>query len=190
MSNRFWFTLLSSSLLLTLAACGNASGTNTTLGTQTSGPVSISTDHSTYEPTDSIQVTVLNTLAKPIYALDTQASCSILGLEIQVSGKWQTSTVAKCLLGRPAQVIALDPQKAYTTTIQAASPPVVKDAVFPPGTYRLVLNYSTSASAGSLMSNPTTIFSATFSVAGPASSSTPSSGTPTTPTVVPPPPAP
>src|SRR6266568_216912 len=125
MSNRFWFTLLSSSLLLALAACSNASGTNTTSGTQTSGPVSIATDHSTYAPTDSIQVTVLNTLAKPIYALDTQASCSILSLEININGKWQTSSVAKCSLGRPAQVITLEPQKAYTATIQAASPPVV-----------------------------------------------------------------
>ena len=186
MPNRFWFALWSTGLLLLLTSCGEGSGsqsTNTSPGTQTSGPVSIATDHSIYGPTDHIQVTVLNTLSTAIYAFDTQASCSILGLEVQVNGTWQASSVARCSLGRPAMIVKIDPGKAYTTTIQADTS-LTKDAVIPPGTYRLVLNYSTIDSAASLLSNPTTIFSAPFSVTG---SPPPSPGTTTPPAVASPP---
>jgi len=191
-SHRFWFALWSSSLLL-LTACGNASSTdssntstNTSPGTQTSGPVSIATNHTVYGPTDPIQVTVLNKLSTPIYALDTQASCSILGLEVQVNAAWQASSVARCPLGRPAMVVKLDIGKAYTITIQAGSP-VMQNAAFPSGTYRLLLNYSTTGSGTSILSNPTTVYSMPFSVSGSGSPSTPGSGPSTQPTTVPPP---
>ena len=187
MVNRFWFAFWSSSLLLLFTACGSASNAdssaNTSSGTQTSGPVSIATDHSVYRPTEPIQVTVLNKLSTPIYALDTKASCSILDLEVQVNGTWQASSAARCPLGRPAMIVKVDAGKAYSTTIQADTS-LTKDAVIPPGTYRLVLNYSTIDSAASLLSNPTTIFSAPFSVTG---SPPPSPGTTTPPAVASPP---
>ncbi len=191
MSHRFWFALWSSSLLLLLTACGNASGadssnTNTSSGTQTSGPVSIATNHSVYGPTDPIQVTVLNKLSTPIYALDTQASCSILGLEVQVNAAWQASSVARCPLGRPAMVVKLAVGKADTITIQAGSP-LMKKATFPSGTYRLLLNYSTTDSGSSILSNSTSVYSMPFAVSGSGHPSTPDSGSPTRPTSVPPP---
>lgn len=183
--------LWSSSLILLLAACGDASGayssdTNTSPSTRTSGPVSISTDHSVYKATDLIQVTVLNALSTPVYALDTRASCSILDLEMQNNGTWQASSVARCPLGRPAMLVKLVSGKAYTATIEASST-VMKDAVFPTGMYRLVLNYSTTGSLASLMSNPTTVYSDLFSVTGSTPSNTPSPGPSTQPTSVPPP---
>ena len=193
---KHWYCALwSCSLLLLLVACGNTSGSdtqasdNTNSGTQSSGPASIATDHSIYKPSDRIQATVLNTLSTPIYALDTQASCSILSLEMRVNGTWQASSVARCSLGRPAMVVKLDAGKTETAMIQASSP-VMKDAVFPAGTYRLVLNYSTSGSATNTLANLTTIYSETFSVAGSAPASTAGSGTPVSPTIVAPPPTP
>jgi hypothetical protein len=183
--NRFWFAFCSSSLLLLLTACGSASnadsGTNTSSGTQTNGPVSIATDHSVYGPSEPIQVTVLDKLSTPIYALDTKAGCSILDLEVQVNGTWQATSAARCPLGRPAMVVRIDAGKAYTTTIQAGSP-----SVFPAGTYRLLLNYSITASGTSILSNPTTVYSMPFSVTG---SGSPGSGSPTQPRVAPPPPS-
>ena len=186
MPNYFWTALWSIGLLLLLTSCGEGSGSkssNTSPGTRTSGPVNIATDHSIYQSTDHIQVTVLNTLSTPIYALDTQASCSILGLEVQANGTWQASSAARCSLGRPAMIVKLDPGKAYMTAIQADTS-LAKDAVIPPGTYRLVLNYSTIDSPASLLSNPTTIFSAPFSVTG---TPPPSQGTTTPPAVATPP---
>src|SRR5947209_798374 len=165
MFKRFWFALWSSSLLLLLAACGEATGAhsaNASPTTQTSGPVSIATDHSVYRPTDHMQVTVLNKLSTPIYALDTRASCSILSLEVQVNGTWQASPVARCPLGRPAMIVKIDAGKAYTTTIQAGFAGM-RNTAFPAGIYRLVLNYSTTASTTAILSNPTTVYSTTFS---------------------------
>jgi hypothetical protein len=194
-SRRFWFALWSSSLLLLLTACGNASGadsshthttTNTSPGTQTSGPVSIATNHTVYGPTDPIQVTVRNKLSTPIYALDTQASCSILGLEVQVNAAWQAASVARCPLGRPAMVVKLAVGKADTITIQAGSS-MMKNAAFPSGTYRLLLNYSTTGSGASILSKPTTVSSMPFAVSGSVPPGTPGSGPPTQPTSVPPP---
>lgn len=170
MSNRFWLVVWMSSLLFLLTACGDSlnahsSKNDTDSGTHTNASVSISTDRSVYQPTDPIKAIVLNKLSTPIYAVDTKASCSILSLETFINGVWQVSNIARCPLGRAARLIKLDPGKAYTITIQAGVTGV-SGAVFPIGTYRLVLKFSTSASLKSLTSNPTTISSMTFSVTG------------------------
>lgn len=169
MSKRFQFALLSSSLLLILAACGNSSDTgssqNNNPGTSTGGPVSIGTDHSTYKPTDTINISVTNHLSTSIFAYDTRASCTILDLQMQVNGVWQDTQIARCSLGRPAMLVETPAMKAYTAKITAGSPGVIQ-ATFPPGTYRLLLTYSTSRIPMSQQSsqNTTTIYSANFAV--------------------------
>ena len=83
-------------MILFFALSGCSSTTNSgDDGTSTSGPVSIRTDHSTYMPTDSIHVSVINNLQMSIFAYDTRASCSILDLQIQVNGVWQATNVAR-----------------------------------------------------------------------------------------------
>lgn len=149
-------------LLFAFAGCGSTS-TSGSNGTSTSGPVSIRTDHSTYTPDGSIQVSVINTLSSSIFAYDTRASCSILDLQIQGNGAWQATNVARCFLGRPAMPVEIPAGKTYSATIQAGSPGI-SQANFPVGNYRFVLNYATSASSLS-QQNTTTIYSATFSVA-------------------------
>lgn len=136
-------------LSLLLVGCAAMSNTNNTAsGTATTspGPVAISTDHTTYTPNDTIAVTVQNTLSTPIYAMDTQSSCSILSLQYQVSGAWQPSQVAHCPLGRSARPVKIDAGGTYTANITAGYPGLSQSA-FPTGSYRLVLLYTTSPSA-------------------------------------------
>ena len=169
MSNRFWLVWWSSCLLLLLAACeasseGNVSIGNTGSGTPTSGSVSILTDRSVYKPTDRIKVTVRNTLSTPIYALNGQAECSILSLEVQIHGRWQTSSVAGCLSASAIRRITIDPGTVYAISIHAGSPGV-NNAPMPQGTYRLALHYWTDATGPSLVpKTTTTIYSPMLSV--------------------------
>ena len=151
-------------LLFTLTGCGTYSNSDNN-GTSTSGPVSIRTDHSKYLPTDSIKVSMINTLQTSIFAYDTRASCSILDLQMQVNGTWQATNIARCSLGRPAMRVEIPAGKTYSATIQAGSPGI-SQANFPTGEYQLVLSYSTSATSPP-QQDTTTIFSATFSVANP-----------------------
>jgi hypothetical protein len=176
--------LLGGSFILVLAGCSANGGSADNPGTQTSGPVSIATDHTTYTPAQGIQVTVKNGLSEDIYALDTRASCSILGLEQQVNGAWQASNASRCPLGRIARQVRIGKGQSYTATIQPGGPGV-RNAAFPNGTYRLVLVYSTGVVSPGSSSHATTIYSATLTVAGQAPSGTstqpaeiPSAGTP------------
>jgi hypothetical protein len=166
MHKRFWLlkTGVLLSLLLALWGCGSTSGGgDSNPDTSTSGPVSISTDHATYAPHDTIAVSITNHLQTSIYAFDTRASCTILDLQVQVNGAWQNSQVARCALGRRAQRVEIPAGKTYKATIHAGTPGV-NSAGFPAGTYRLVLNYSTSPSG--MAQATTTIYSASIVVAG------------------------
>lgn len=107
--------------------------------------MSISTDRSVYQPADRIQGKVYNMLSVPIYALDSQAECSILGVEVQIHNRWQASSIASCLYARPVRQIKIGPGAVYTVSIHAGSPGV-NSTPMPSGTYRLVLHYWTDVS--------------------------------------------
>src|SRR2546427_1935689 len=162
MKSNYWLFVGGILMILFFALSGCSSTTNSgDDGTSTSGPVSIRTDHSTYMPTDSIHVSVINNLQMSIFAYDTRASCSILDLQIQVNGVWQATNVARCPLGRPAMRVEISAGNSYNATIQAGSLGI-SQASFPAGTYRLLLGYSISATSLP-QQNTTTIYSATFS---------------------------
>ncbi len=94
-------------LVSVFVACGTNTSTHSNPPTQSSGPVVISTDHTNYLPGDVVQVTITNNTANTVYALDTQASCSILSLEINPGQNWQQASVAHCYLGRPAMFVQI-----------------------------------------------------------------------------------
>lgn len=156
MRRYFRLALFNSSVFMLLVICGCSTGNNTS----PSGSVSIATDHSKYQPTDRIRVTVTNLLKTPIYALDTRATCSILGLQMLINNTWRYSKAAPCLLGRHAIPVKIEAGKTYTATISAGVAGSTQ-AAFPPGTYRLVLAYATSIAELS-SSKTTTIYSGTF----------------------------
>ncbi len=148
-------------LSLLLVGCASTASTNPT--PTSSQSVVISTDRTTYAPGDAIVVTVHNALSTPIYALDTQASCSILSLQYQVGGAWQASQVAQCPQKRPARPVKIDAGATYTATITAGYPGL-KQLSFPVGSYRLVLHYTTSPDMPSIEEHGTTVTSATIQV--------------------------
>ena len=179
--------LIGGSFIILLAGCSANGGTADNPGTITSGPVSIATDHTTYTPTQGIRVTVKNGLSEDIYALDTRASCSILGLEQKVNGAWQPSNASRCPLARIARQVTIGKGQSYTVIIQPGASGMVTpgtsgvaNAAFPTGTYSLVLTYATSSEGLANSSHVTTIYSATLTVAGqaPGSTSPPSGGVP------------
>jgi hypothetical protein len=147
--------------LFALWSCGFAGGSNP--GTSTSGPVSISTDHAMYQPGDVIHVSVTNHMQKSIFALDTRASCTILGLQVQVNGTWQNSQASRCALGSLAGLVEIPAGKTYSATISAGTPGVSSPG-FPAGSYRLELKYSTSPTGAPANQGKITIYSAAFVV--------------------------
>jgi hypothetical protein len=127
--------------------------------------VSISTNRTTYAPTDSIEASVTNHMQTSIFAYDTRASCTIFGLQVQASGAWRDTQVARCALGRHAMRVEIPANTTYTATIKADRQSIYQTA-FPVGTYRLVLTYFTSATSVAQQSNQntTTIYSTPFKV--------------------------
>jgi hypothetical protein len=147
-------------VLLALGGCATSGAAQP--GTSTGGSVRIRTDHTSYRPGDTIQVSVTNTLQTGIFAYDTLASCTILGLQAQVNGAWQNSKVAYCVLGRRARLVEIAAGKTYQAGIRAGVPGV-QSSGFPPGTYRFSLLYMTSPQEPG--QNRTTIYSAPLTIA-------------------------
>lgn len=133
--------LVGLSLMVMLAACGG--GNTTDNGTRTKGPIIITTDHATYTTTAPIKFSVINQTKSAIYAFDTQSSCTILELELQLNGQWEPSDQVACQAGRLPVRITIAPGQTYTGTIRVSAPQG-KSAALPTGTYRLALFYSTS----------------------------------------------
>lgn len=157
-------------LALALAGCGNLTGgtsVNTSAATLTTGPITIATDHSAYAPTDAMQITIQNNQPAAIYAYDTQASCSVLTLEVQKNGQWVASNALHCPLGRAAMAVKIAPGAKYTASVGARVMSIGQSASLPAGTYRLALSYYDAPLSGaSNAPTATTIYSATLTVSG------------------------
>jgi len=159
-------------VLLALSSCGtngtSQSGTSpgglagtSQPGTPPNGSVSLRTDRTTYRSGDTIQVSVTNHLQAGIFAYDTLASCTILGLQAQINGSWQNSKVAYCALGRMARLVEIAAGQTYQAGIRAGVSGVQSPG-FPPGIYRFSLQYMTSAQTSvqkriTIYSSPVTI---------------------------------
>jgi hypothetical protein len=161
---RFIISLLGLGIML--AGCapgGGATGIPSPTSTSGGGSVTISTDKATYAPDGAITVTVHNTLATPIYAMDTLASCSILSLQFQVNGTWEASQVAQCPQKRAARPVKID-AGAINTAMITAGYPGLQQLPFPIGSYQLVLVYPTSPDTLPSTENGTRITSSIFQV--------------------------
>jgi hypothetical protein len=177
MRTRLPLSLAATGLLVLLAGCGlgASAGANSSPPTSSGGPVSVAIDHSQYGGSEGIKVTVTNSLGSAIYAYDTRASCSILSLETQSGGSWGPASVAHCPLGRAAMLVKIAAGASYNATTQA-SIPGVNSATFPTGSYRLVLQYYTSATPGTSAGTP--VYSVSLSITGSGASGAGQSGIP------------
>ena len=158
---QFLISLVVSGLFLIVSAqgAGNGSASPSAGG----GSIRVTTNRADYAPNDAIAVTVRNTLSTAIYAVDTQASCSILALDYLVNGVWQPSQVAQCPQKRPARSVKIDAGATYTATITAGYPGL-QQLPFPAGSYRLVLTYTTSPDAFSSPHGGVTVTSSPIQV--------------------------
>jgi hypothetical protein len=151
--------LLGLTCCLLLAACGRGSAsvpggapakaTVTASASSSEQPatpagtlVAITTDRTRYTPAATVTATVTNHLATSLFANDSQATCSIFGLEVQTSSGWQPSPVAHCPLGRLARVVEIKPGASLSAKITAGYAGL-DESQFPSGTYRLSLAYAT-----------------------------------------------
>lgn len=129
---------------LTNAEGASAAGTpNTSAPTITSGPVTIGTDHSAYNGADIMKVTITNHLTSVIYAYDSQASCSIVSLQVKQNGQWIASNALPCMMGRVTMRVEIKAGEAYTFNVGGASQ-LGGGHGLADGTYRLVLRYFAS----------------------------------------------
>lgn len=161
--------LLGTAALASCGAPGSCGDLARSPATHTSGPVTIATDHAAYPRDGLLNVTVTNGGQAPIYAWDHNASCSILTLQMEVSGAWQAprTPVAGCALGRPTVAVQIAPGTSYQAIIGPGYLDV-RQGTFDAGTYRLALTYYPGQPTGPAP-NPggpraTTIYSQTLTV--------------------------
>lgn len=158
-------------LVLALAACGvsttgmqpgggtNGTPTATSGGTPMSSvpptnAIGLSSDKSSYMPSSTINVTLINRRSTSVFAFDHQTACTILTLQRQTTGGWQS--VGGCALGRATQLVEI---KAGATMQIALAPGAgqLKPSPWPAGTYRVVFAYALDAqnmSAGLTVATP------------------------------------
>ncbi len=139
--------------------------------------VIITTDHQSYQPGDTIHVTITNHTATPIFATSGKAGCTVVEAQIKTAQGWQTAAISPCADATMADVVQIAPKGSRSASIAAKT-------ALPAGTYRLALSYSTFTipppqAAGSLKggllagaprlqpkSSPlTTVYSQAFTVA-------------------------
>jgi uncharacterized cupredoxin-like copper-binding protein len=137
--------------LLALAGCGaissqSASESSTSKNTPTAkstlvaptatitaNQVTLTTDHATYKPGDSVRVTIANGRGVSIYAIASNANCSVLVIHAKTAAGWQTFNATACSAQGDPQTVEVKPGSAIPVTITA---PAV-------GTYRCALQYTT-----------------------------------------------
>jgi hypothetical protein len=130
--------------LLALAGCAtssqNATKTQTPqdaliapTATITASQVTLATDRPTYEPGDSVRVTIANGQSVSIYAISSKVNCTALDLEVKTASGWQASNVASCDAQTVLDTLEIKPGSAATVTIPAPAA----------GTYRCALQYTT-----------------------------------------------
>ena len=136
--------------LLALAGCGAISsqgassqsdtGTSTSKDTLvaptvtlTTNQVTLTTDHATYKPGDSVRVTIGNGHGVSVYAIASKVNCTALDVQVKAASGWQASKVASCASQADPDTLEIKPGSAVTVAITAPAA----------GTYRCALQYTT-----------------------------------------------
>lgn len=108
--------------------------------------VTLTVAQATYARSSTIIVTLTNGGASPIFAYDHQTSCTILSLQRQTSGGWQT--VGECALGVLTRQVEIHAGETMKIAL-APGAGTIRAAPWPAGTYRAVLRYTLDGKAAS-----------------------------------------
>src|SRR5260221_2277187 len=90
-------------LSFVVAGCGatssgngaSAAGGQTQQPTATSGAVTVAVGDASYAAKGTVQVTITNGSAAPIYFADHNTSCTVIELQRQAGGRWSTANPCK-----------------------------------------------------------------------------------------------
>src|SRR5690242_8161219 len=94
---------------------GASAGGQTPQPTATSGAVTVSVGDASYAAKGTIQVTITNGSAGPIYFADHNTSCTVIELQRQAGGNW--STVNPCKLATATREHSLDAGKTLNVSL-------------------------------------------------------------------------
>ena len=161
---RRWLALAALTLLAAtgLAACSSNNAKAIPLPTATPGSIQVAVDRTTYTVSQAIGVTVSNTASKTDYYATTGKSvCTYIQLQEYSSTKNAWMPVDGCQTTDPPHVLQI-PHAAsipYTLAPQSAA----NQNQWDPGTYRVVLDYTTDSTASSGLQ---TAYSAGFTITG------------------------
>lgn len=148
----------------TASASASAATATATASGATSGAVTLTVGASHYSTSDPIVVTIHNGSKDTTYAEQHNTSCTTILLERLVNGAWQP--VYPCVNGFPhptvSQVAADSTQVVQLVPIVTGDAEGAGGVQWPAGTYRAVLNYTTSQTAA--FSQGTIAYSGTFVV--------------------------
>lgn len=115
---------------------GASAGGQTPQPTATAGAVTVSVGDASYAAKGTVQVTITNGSAAPIYFADHNTSCTVIELQRQAGGSW--STANPCKLATATREHSLDAGKTLNVSL-------LPGTAWTAGTYRAVLQYWTGA---------------------------------------------
>lgn len=157
---RGWLILVAA--LCLFSACSTGTKTHPIAGASaTTGPVTVTTQFTSYTSVDAVGVTVANTSTTDFYATDGKSGCTLVQVELYDPAKGVWKNVDGCGVNQPAQVFAIAHGASTPYSFAPTSPADVNS--WQPGTYRVSVTYSAQPDG---ISNPQEAHSAAFTVKG------------------------
>jgi len=112
-------------------------------GESVSSAVAVITDKSAYDQGEMIEVTIMNTLPAPIYALTGQTYCTIVTLQRNVDGAWKPE--GPCQSYAPPGWVKI---AAGATTRVQVKPGLPADQPLPAGRYQAKVTFNAGSTSG------------------------------------------
>jgi hypothetical protein len=126
-----------------LAACGSNGTTHLPTGsTASSGPITITTDRTTYTTSDAIGVTISDGTTTDYYAVDGKSGCVIIQLQRYSTNRnaWVPLDPCASQIAVQAYAIAKNSQEQFSLPPTSTADPNAWDA----GLYRITVTYSSN----------------------------------------------
>jgi hypothetical protein len=124
----------------------------------TVGQVQIAVEGNQIGPCDTIALWAGNGLQQSIYTTDHHSACTIVTLQRQVNGAWQS--VANCLLATATKIVEVPSMQAAFVQLKPGATGA-QGGAWPSGTYRATFSYSLASNGNG---QQTAVDSVTFTV--------------------------
>jgi hypothetical protein len=152
--------LLLTAALVLFSACATASASRPITGaTATTGPVTVTTNLSTYTTSDAIGATVTNTSKSDYYTQDGKSGCTVVQLEQYNTKTGAWTRLDACNGSQATQALVIGESSSVPYTLAPTSASDLNS--WQPGTYRVSVIYSAQADGAT---NPQEAHSAAFRI--------------------------